>query len=96
MSNYNMSIPEFDGNDYDYWCIKILTFLFGKQLWDNVESGYYEQDYWNSLTTNERRTIKEARKNNSQALFHIQIPLDKSLFPRILEKKTANMLGISS
>lgn len=84
MSNSNhMPVPEFDGNDYDYWCIKMLTFLIGKDLWEIIESGYEEPTDWNALTANERTSRKEARKKNAQALFHIQIALDKSLFPRI-------------
>ena len=78
-----MHVPEFDGNDYHYWCIKMLTFFIGKYLWEIVELGYDELVDWNSLTANEKTTRKEARKKNAQALFHIQIALDKSLFPRI-------------
>ena len=90
MSNSNqMLVPEFDGNDYDYWCINMLTFFIGKDLWEIVESGYEEPADWNALTANERTTRKEARKKNAQALFHIQIALDKSLFPRISREKTA-------
>eukprot|EP00253_Pinus_taeda_P017610 PITA_17610 len=84
-----MLVPEFDGNDYDYWCIKMLTFFIGKDLWEIVESGYEEPADWNARTTNERTTRKEERKKNAQALFHIQIALDKSLFPRISGAKTA-------
>eukprot|EP00253_Pinus_taeda_P005517 PITA_05517 len=86
-----MLVPEFDGNDYDYWCIKMLTFLIGKDLWEILESGYEEPTDWNSLTANERTTRKEARKKNAQALFHIQIALDKSLFPRISGAKTTKV-----
>eukprot|EP00253_Pinus_taeda_P026479 PITA_26479 len=92
MSNSNqMLVIEFDGNDYDYWCIKMLTFLIGKDLWEIVESGYEEPADWNVLTANERTTIKEARKKNAQALFHIEIALDKSLFPRMSRAKTAKV-----
>ena len=84
-----MSVPEFDGNDYNYWCIKMLTFLIGKYLWEIFELDYEEPTDWNALTSNERTTRKEARKKNAQALFHIQIALDKSLFPRISGAKTA-------
>eukprot|EP00253_Pinus_taeda_P001749 PITA_01749 len=84
MSNSNqVLVPEFDGNDYDYWSIKMLTFLIGKYVYEIVESGYEEPSDWNTLTTNERITRKQARKKNAQALFHIQIALDKSLFLRI-------------
>ena len=89
MSNSNqMLVPEFDGNDYDYWCIKMLTFFIGRDLWEIIESGYEEPADWNALTTNERTARKEARKKNAQALFHIQRALDKSLFPRISGAKT--------
>eukprot|EP00253_Pinus_taeda_P009270 PITA_09270 len=89
LNSNQMLVPEFDGNDYDYWCIKMLTFLIGNDLWEIVESGYEEPTYWNALIANERTTRKEARKKNAQALFHIQIALDKSLFPRISGAKTA-------
>ncbi|XP_059071953.1 disease resistance protein Roq1-like [Cryptomeria japonica] len=61
-----------------------LRAIEGKYLWEIVKSGYEELDDWNALTTNERTTKKEARKNNAQDLFHIQIAHDKRLFPRIL------------
>jgi len=67
----------------------MLTFLIGKDLWEIVESVYEEPADWNSLIANERTSRKEARKKNAQALFHIQIALDKSLFPRISGAKTA-------
>eukprot|EP00253_Pinus_taeda_P002965 PITA_02965 len=86
-----MLVPEFDGNDYDYWCIKMLTFFIGKDLWEIVESGYEEPADWNAFTANERTTRKEARKKNAQALFHIQIALDKSLCPRMSGAKTAKV-----
>lgn len=84
-----MLVPEFYGNDYDYWCIKMLTLFIGKYLWEIVESRYEEPADWNALIANERTTRKEARKKNAQAFFHIQITFDKSLFPRISGEKTA-------
>eukprot|EP00253_Pinus_taeda_P028808 PITA_28808 len=67
----------------------MLTFFIGKDLWEIVELGYEEPADWNALIANERTTRKEARNKNVQALFHIQIALDKSLFPRISGAKTA-------
>ena len=75
-----MLVPEFDGNDYDYWCIKMLNFFIGKDLWEIVESGYDEPEDWNAVTANENTRRKDARKKNDQSLFHIHITLDKSLF----------------
>ena len=89
MSNSNsLPIPEFNGSDYDYWCIKMMTFLIGKDLWEIVETGYAEPEDWTTLNANDRVAKKESRRKNAQALFHIQIALDKSLFPRIAGAKT--------
>ena len=58
-------------------------------MWEIFESGYDEPDDWNALTANERPTRKESRKKSAQALFHIQVALDKSLFPWISGATTA-------
>jgi hypothetical protein len=90
MSNSNsLPIPEFNRSDYDYWCIKMMTFLIGKDLWEIVEMGYAEPEDWTTLTANDRVAKNESRKKNAQDLFHIQIALDKILFPRITGAKTA-------
>ena len=66
MSNSNsFPIPEFNGSDYDYWCIKMMTFLIGKDLWEIVETGYAEQKYWTTLTANDRVAKKKSRKSSS-------------------------------
>jgi hypothetical protein len=89
MSNFNsLPIPKFNGSDYDYWCINMMTFFIGKDLWEIVETGYVEPKYWTTLSENDRVAKKESRKKNAQALFHIQIALDKSLFPRIVGPNT--------
>jgi hypothetical protein len=89
MSNSNsFPIPEFNGSDYDYWWIKMMTFLIRKYLWEIVEMGYAELEDSTTLTANDKVAKKESRKKNAQALFHIQISLDKSLFPRIASAKT--------
>ena len=65
MSNYNqMLVPEFDGNVYHYWCIKMLIFQNRKKLWEIIELGYEEPTNWNALRANERTTRKEARNKN--------------------------------
>eukprot|EP00253_Pinus_taeda_P030146 PITA_30146 len=66
----------------------MLTFLIGKELWEIVELRYEERVDWNALIANEITKRKEERKKNAQALFHIQVALDKSLFPRISGAKT--------
>ena len=84
----NLQIPEFDGVDYQYWSIKKKTFLIGKDFWEIVESGYEEPADWNTLQPNDRRLKKEAEKKNTMALFHTQMALEKSLFPKIVDAQT--------
>ena len=77
----NLQISEFDGADYQYWSIKMKTFFIGKDFWEIIESGYEEPTDWNTLQPNDRRLKKEVEKKNAMALFHIQMVLEKSLFP---------------
>jgi hypothetical protein len=91
MSNTNsLPIPEFNGSDYDYWCIDLFI---GKDLWEIVETGYAEPEDWTTLTANDRVAKNESRRKNAQALFHIHIALDKILFPRIAGAKTTTDAG---
>ena len=32
--------PVFDGENYDYWCIKMKTLLISQDLWDIVDEGF--------------------------------------------------------
>ena len=51
--------------------------------------GYAKPEDWTTLNANDRVAKKESIRKNAQALFHIQIALDKILFPRIAGAKTA-------
>ena len=64
------------------------TFFIGKDFWEIVESGYEEPTDWNTLQPNDRRLKKEVEKKNAMPLFHIQMALEKSLFPRIVDAQT--------
>ena len=51
-SNGNNSawpIPEFNGEDYEYWSIKMKTVLIGKGFQEIVEDGYDETTDWSTL-----------------------------------------------
>lgn len=56
VSNNNNSWPiqEFNGEEYDYWRIKMRTLIIGNRFWDVMEEGYNEPVNWSSLPTNER------------------------------------------
>ena len=64
-------------------------FLTRKYLWEIVESRYEDSVDWCTLIANHRTTKREPKKKNYQALFHVKISPDKSLFPRITGEKLA-------
>lgn len=50
VSNSNLiAILEFDGTNYEYWTIRMMTLLKGKDLWDIVEDGSKETNDWSVL-----------------------------------------------
>lgn len=56
VSNSNsIQIPKFDGTNYEYWSIKMMTLLEGKDLWDIVEDGYKELDDWIVLSEDTKK-----------------------------------------
>ena len=82
-NNPSWPIPEFYGEDYEYWSIKMKTLLIGKGFWEIVEDGYDEPTDWTTLQGANRTSRREAQKKNSYALYHLQMVMDKSIFPRI-------------
>ena len=61
------------------------VFKIGKYFSHIFESGCEDLEKWEDLQCNEMRIKKEAIKKNAMALFYIQIALEKSLFPRIID-----------
>jgi hypothetical protein len=87
-SNNNMwqQVPQFDGKNYDVWCIKMKTIFCSQELWELVENGFPEpadQVAFNALTQAERNTLKENKKKDAKALYFIQTTMGDSIFPRI-------------
>ncbi|KAJ4807357.1 polyprotein [Rhynchospora pubera] len=70
------NIPQFDGENYHFWCIKMKTLLKSHGLWDAVESG----------TTG---TDAENVKKDSRALCLIQQGVVDTVFPKIAAATTA-------
>jgi len=60
MENISNSIPilEFDGIDYEYWSIWMMTLLEGKDLWDVVEVGYTKPTDWSVLSKDKKKNLK--------------------------------------
>ncbi|KAF7815308.1 Retrovirus-related Pol polyprotein from transposon TNT 1-94 [Senna tora] len=74
-------IPIFNGENYEFWSIKMKTLFKSQDLWDLVEQGFADPD--------EEGKLKENRKKDSKALFLIQHALHGSLFSRIIGANTS-------
>ncbi|KAF8020615.1 hypothetical protein BT93_G1146 [Corymbia citriodora subsp. variegata] len=75
-------IPIFDGNNYDFWSIKMTTFLMAQDLWDIVKKDYKALQEGVSAP-------KDQLQKDARALYFIQQALSEMIFPRIIGTKTA-------
>jgi Reverse transcriptase (RNA-dependent DNA polymerase)/gag-polypeptide of LTR copia-type/Integrase core domain/GAG-pre-integrase domain/Domain of unknown function (DUF4219)/Zinc knuckle len=69
-------IPQFDGENYNFWCIKMKTLLKSHGLWDAVETGVTGTD-------------AESVKKDSRAMCLIQQGVSDVVFPKITAAETA-------
>ena len=54
LSNNQIPIPIFNGDNYDYWAIKMRTFFMSQGLWEIVESGFNNPANLSKLTPEEK------------------------------------------
>ncbi|GMP56190.1 hypothetical protein CsSME_00020768 [Camellia sinensis var. sinensis] len=71
------TIPIFDGENYEFWNVKMKTLFISMDLWDMVETG--DQDVNNG----------ENRKRNAEALSLIQRCVSDSIFKTIMNARRA-------
>lgn len=84
MSSQPSSIPLFEGENYDFWCVKMKTLFMSQDVWDLVENGFDEPDKVITLTPVEKDQLKELKKMDAKALLFIQQGVVNNLFPRIM------------
>ena len=85
-SNMWQQVPQFDGKNYDVWCIKMKTIFCSRELWELVENGFPEPTYQvtlNALTQTKRNTLKENNKKDAKDLYFIQTVMGDTIFPRM-------------
>ncbi|XP_074322761.1 uncharacterized protein LOC141659731 [Apium graveolens] len=80
------TMPIFNGENYDYWSLKMKTLFQSQDLWDLVESGYDEST---NLINDQKEALKETKKKDANALFFIQQAISESLIPRTMRVATA-------
>ncbi|CAL5392640.1 unnamed protein product [Camellia sinensis] len=71
------TIPNFDGENYEFWNVKMKTLFLSMDLWDMVENGYHDE------------TNRENQKKNAEALSLIQRCVSDSIFKAIMNAERA-------
>ncbi|XP_059670703.1 uncharacterized protein LOC132316214 [Cornus florida] len=79
----------FDGENYDFWYVKIKTIFLSYDLWDYVEDEYDESEDTTTLTNAERQQLKDHKKKDAKALGLIQQGVADTIFPRIINASKA-------
>ena len=60
-SNHHL-IPEFDGEDYDFWFVKMKTILRSLNQWEIVEKGYEEPSEGANVSENDQKKLDQSRQ----------------------------------
>ncbi|KAM2227938.1 hypothetical protein ACFXTI_014696 [Malus domestica] len=96
-SGADLRAPIFNGENFDFWHIKMKTIFRSHNLWDMVENGYNPPaKNEEELNATEFKLLKENIVKDAKALGIIQGAVTDEIFPRIaiLEttKKAWNVL----
>ncbi|RYR37704.1 hypothetical protein HN51_028985 [Arachis hypogaea] len=81
--------PNFSGDSYDFWAIKMKRFLVLSDLWEIVENGFEVPAANAQLSTAKQQTLRENYSKDAKALFIIQSVLSDEIFPCIKDATTA-------
>ena len=79
----------FYGENYDFWCVKMITSFECVDLWDIVENGFEELEQVSDLSAAQLKELKENRIKNANALYMLHRAVPDSIFPRIMRAKLA-------
>ncbi|XP_020424492.1 uncharacterized protein LOC109950340 [Prunus persica] len=89
--------PVFNGENYEFWSIRMKTILKSHGLWDLVENGFdvsdpkqgMEKDEGSKVAEVEKSTMAEILMKDARALGLIQSAVSDQIFPRIVNEETS-------
>ncbi|KAG7576575.1 Ribonuclease H-like superfamily [Arabidopsis thaliana x Arabidopsis arenosa] len=84
-SNQPLSVPQFKGEKYHLWSLKMKTMFRSQEVWDLVENGFEDA---NPAAPDQQ--LRESRKKDAKALFLIQSALDEDILSRIVAVNTSH------
>ncbi|KAK3007967.1 hypothetical protein RJ639_014055 [Escallonia herrerae] len=87
--NQQVSILPFDGENYDFWFVKMKTIFKSLGLWESVVEGFTEPNTTEGMTENQKKKLDEKRQKDASALSLIQRNVTDPIFPRIMRVESA-------
>lgn len=81
--------PFFDGNDFEYWKIRMRTYLKAEGLWTIVANGYEEPEDDGELSVADMKNLEAKRRQDAKALSKIQMGVSRAFFAKIATCETA-------
>ncbi|XP_059650473.1 uncharacterized protein LOC132296279 [Cornus florida] len=86
---YQLALPIFYGENYDFWYVKMKTIFLSYDLWDYVADEYDEPEDTTTLTNAQKQQLKDHKKKDAKALGLIQQGVVDTIFPRIINASKA-------
>lgn len=87
----NVKVPLFEGENYDFWTVKMETLFTSLDVLEFIQNGYEEPAPTEAEESSQR--LEELKKKNKitedGVLGMIQIAVSISIFPSIMRAKTS-------
>jgi hypothetical protein len=77
-NSYKNGIPQFDGQKYAFWSIRMKAYIQGFQVWQSIVDGYITRVV---LPTNEKAV--KLTENNSKAINALLNGLSDTVFTKL-------------
>ncbi|XP_034225502.1 uncharacterized protein LOC117635264 [Prunus dulcis] len=96
-STAELRTPVFNGENYDFWSIRMKTIVKSHGLWDLVENDFdasdpkkgKEKEEGSKVAEVEKSTMAEILMKDARALGLIQSAVSDQIFPRIVNEETS-------
>ncbi|TXG67555.1 hypothetical protein EZV62_008830 [Acer yangbiense] len=82
-------LPNFSGENYDFWKVKMKTLLLSEGLWNIVNNGFTEPAEDSRLSRPEKAKLEADQMTDAKALSKIQNGVSATIFPRIMRATTS-------
>ncbi|CAN0829366.1 Retrovirus-related Pol polyprotein from transposon RE1 [Linum grandiflorum] len=92
MASTSISLPSptiFNGENYDYWAVRMKAFFMANDLWEIIEDGVDPPKQNGKSTEEDSKRSKAESMKNMKAITFIHASVSESIFPRIVAATTA-------